>query len=334
MKTPRLPTRAVLYVRVSTTGQVTDGSGQQSQEYRCRQRAEELGLDVAAVFYDDKSGVGDFMKRPGMLETLAFLDAHKGEPFVVIFDDLNRFSRDPEFGNKLKREFIGRGAVLECLNFQFEDTPENEFILTLLIAAGKLEAEQNRRQVIQKMHARVEQGFWISRQPIGYRFVRSKRGGKELVVDPIVGPVVREALKGFANGTFQTQTEVQRFLNDHPDFPQHIYRTGVRRLLTQVKYTGYIDLPKWNIKLVKGQHEPLITWQEYQQIQKRLDGGGHAPARKDLNQDFVLRGIAECNDCGYPLTACYSKSKDWQAPSILPLPSSGMCRLRQVDPQG
>jgi DNA invertase Pin-like site-specific DNA recombinase len=42
----------------------------------------------------------------------------------VIFEDLNRFSRDVEVHSKLKREFKKRGVELKCPNFTFEDTPE------------------------------------------------------------------------------------------------------------------------------------------------------------------------------------------------------------------
>ncbi len=55
---------AIIYCRVSTKAQTTRGHGLGSQETRCRQYAETKGYDVAAVFPDDVSGGGDFMKRP------------------------------------------------------------------------------------------------------------------------------------------------------------------------------------------------------------------------------------------------------------------------------
>nr|WP_319390403.1 recombinase family protein [uncultured Cohaesibacter sp.] len=76
-----------------------------------------------------------------------------------------------------------RNAIRICLNFNFEDTPEGKFLETILAATGTLEREQNARQVRQKMKARVEQGFWVNRAPVGYKYVRSPRGGKELKFD-------------------------------------------------------------------------------------------------------------------------------------------------------
>jgi len=152
--------KALIYCRVSTTKQTIEGSGLQSQELRCRRYAEDKGYLVAAVFPDDASGGGDYMKRPGMVSLLAFLDAQPHENFVVIFDDLKRFARDTVFHIQLRQALEERGAAVECLNFKFEDTPEGQFIETIMAAQGELEREQNRRQVVQKMRARVEQGYW------------------------------------------------------------------------------------------------------------------------------------------------------------------------------
>ena len=60
-----------------------------------------------------------------------------------------------------------RNAIRLCLNFPFEDTPEGKFLETIIAATGTLEREQNGRQVLQKMKARMEQGFWVFCAPLG-----------------------------------------------------------------------------------------------------------------------------------------------------------------------
>jgi len=62
----QLPRKTVIYCRVSSKKQRTEGSGLDSEEHRCCQSAAVNGWDVAAVSPDDVSGGGDFMKRPGM----------------------------------------------------------------------------------------------------------------------------------------------------------------------------------------------------------------------------------------------------------------------------
>ncbi len=308
--------RALIYCRVSSTKQRVEGSGLESQEQRCRAYAEEKGYEVEAVFPDDVSGGSDFIKPPGMVALLSYIDAQKSKPYVVIFDDLKRFARDTEFHLKLRREFVTRGAVIDCLKFRIEDTPEGKFIETIIAAQGELEREQNRRQVVQKMKARVENGFWVFRAPVGYRYKNSSSsGGKVLVPDEVLAPIVRDALEGFAIGRFASQAEVLRFLEHNPQFPKDRKDGSIRpmtisRLLRKVVYAGYVEAPKWGIKLRKGQHDGLISFETHQLILEHLEGRKRRPAaRADYNEDFPLRGFVLCDCCSNAMTAAWSKGK-------------------------
>lgn len=308
------PTRALIYCRVSTTKQKLMGSGLESQEHRCRSFAQQKGYQVEMVFPDDASGGGDFMKRPGMCGMLAYLDAQQNKDYVVIFDDLNRFARVVEFHIKLRREFAERGARVECLNFSFEDTPEGKFIETIIAAQGELEREQNRRQVKQKMMARVEKGYWVFHAPVGYKFATDRIHGKLIVPDDPVAMHLREALEGFADGRFQSQAEVQRFLESKPDFPKDqpngkIRAWKVTKILRNPIYAGYVQAKKWGVSLRRGHHEPLISFATHERIQKNLVEGGRAPARADFNEDFPLRGFVKCSECGNGMTGAWSKGK-------------------------
>ncbi|WP_417524275.1 recombinase family protein [Marinovum sp.] len=315
-------TAAVIYCRVSSTKQKVEGSGLESQEHRCRQYALAQGYEVAAVFPDDASGGGDFMKRPGMVALLSFLDAQPDKEFVVIFDDLKRFARDTEFHIKLRREFQTRGARIECLNFKLDDTPEGKFVETIFAAQGELEREQNRRQVIQKMKARVEKGYYVFCPPVGYRFAKDRVHGKLLVRDEPVASIVAEALEGFAAGRFASQSEVVRFFESKPDFPKSssdgsVRITKAKEILERPTYAGYVEAPSWGIGLRKGHHEPLISFETHERIQDLLRGATHAPARKDINEDFPLRGFVLCDDCGEPMTSCWSKGRNKHYPYYL-----------------
>ena len=316
VKTAADAPRALIYCRVSDRKQRTHGSGLDSQEQRCRKYADERGYNVEMVFPDDVSGGGDFMKRPGMRAMLAYLEAQAGKPYVVIFDDLKRFARDTRFHLELRSELAARGAVPECLNFKFEDSPEGKFIETMMAATGQLEREQNRRQVVQKMKARVESGYWVFRAPVGYKHVPAPGGGgKILVPDEYLSSVVRNALEGYASGRFASQAEVQRFLEASPHFPKDrkdgtIRPMTIKRLLQKVVYAGYVEAPKWGVSLRKGQHDALISFETWQRIQETLEGKKRFyPARKDYNEDFPLRGFVTCKCCGNAMTAAWSKGK-------------------------
>ena len=311
-------TQAVIYCRVSSKKQATDGQGLNSQESRCRDYARDKGYAVAAVFTDDVSGGGDFMKRPGMVRLLRYLDENADRPHVVIFDDLKRYARDTVFHLKLRQEMALRNATRECLNFRFEDSPEGEFIETVIAAQSQLERQQNSRQVRQKMRARVLGGFWVFRPPVGYRYEKAKAGGRILVPDPEGAPIIKEVLEGFASGRFATQMEVKHYLDRFPRLlyqrNETVYKQRIRELLECPVYAGYISAPNWGIPLMKGQHEPLISCETHQRVLERLHRPDGTFVRRDVRDDFPLRGLVQCACCERPMTAAWSKGRSGKYP--------------------
>ena len=313
--------RAIIYCRVSDKKQKHDGDGLHSQEHRCRAYAASHGYEVETVFHDDVSGGGDFMKRPGMVAMLRFLETQAHDGYVVVFDDLKRFARDTIFHLKLRQELAAYGATVECLNFKFEDTPEGQFVETVIAAQGQLERLQNRRQTLQKMKARLERGYYVFAVPVGYRYEKVEGNGRLLVRAEPLASIVQEALEGYASGRFQLQAEVQRFLASHPQYPRdrrgEVRAQRVTDLLKRPVYAGYVEAPDWGVTLRKGHHEPLISFQTYRAIQDRLFGKAKTPARKNLSADFPLRRAVVCGHCGTPLTACWTTGKYSRYPYYL-----------------
>ena len=107
---PETDQLAVIYCRVSSIKQTTQGSGLTSQEARCREYAKYKGYGVVAVFTDDMSGGSS--ARPGMLEMLSFLRKHRRAPHVVIIDDISRLARGLEAHLQLRADISGAGGRL------------------------------------------------------------------------------------------------------------------------------------------------------------------------------------------------------------------------------
>ena len=307
-------TKAVIYCRVSSKRQVTEGSGLDSQEHRCRKYAEAKGYEVEAIFPDDVSGGGDFMNRPGMVALLAYLDAKPDEKYIVIFDDLKRYARDAEFHLRLRRIMAERGATRECLNFNFEDSPEGRFFETIAAAQGELEREQNGRQVSQKMRARIEKGFYCFAPVPGYRYIDAEGGGRILVRDEPAASVIAEAFEGMASGRLQSTAEVQRYFTSTGAIRKNrhgeVTYFTVSEILRRPLYAGYISVPKWGVHLQPANHEPLVSLAVWKRVQQRLEGRAIGPARKDFNNDFPLRGFVCCAACDHPMTAAWTKGRN------------------------
>lgn len=302
---------ALIYCRVSTVNQENDGSGLQSQEHRCREYARSKGYEVEMVFLDSASGGGDFMNRPGMVDLLSYIDKNIHKNYVVIFDDLKRFARDTTFHFKLKATFLARDVKLECLNYAFDDSEEGEFVETIFAAQGQLERKQNRRQVIQKMKARLEDGYWPFFPPPGYKSEKVAGHGKLLTPRNPQARVIAEALEGFASNRFQNIVDVTKFLI-RKGFSLDNGKNHVQKTIELIKrpiYAGYIDYPLWNVSRREGKHKPLISKECFAKIEARLNGNIKNKARKDISKDFPLRNFVACSECRKLMTASWSTGR-------------------------
>lgn len=307
--------KAIIYCRVSSTRQSSEGHGLDSQEHRCQEYALQRGYKVVKAFKDSFTGAGDFMNRPAMASLLAFLDKDPTTNYIVIFDDLKRLARDTVFYLKLRREFEARGAKVECPNFTFEETPEGQFIETILASHGELERKQNQRQVIQKMKARLEKGYYTFVAPIGYRMVKDPIHGKILKKFEPEAVILKEALDGFASGRFENQINIQKYLQSKKlRGLKEVKLDEVKKLLTSVVYAGYVEYEPWGVKRRVGHHEPIILSDTFEQIQERLNGKVKIFSRKDNNKEFPLRGFVLCSECLKPLTASWTTGRNGKHP--------------------
>jgi site-specific DNA recombinase len=188
---------ALIYCRVSSEKQRIEGHGLDSQEHRCRVFAEQQGLKVERVFRDSFSGGGDFWQRPAMRELLEYVDARPVARYALIFDDMSRFARDTEFHLRLRREVDARQMKPLCPNFTFSDSPEGKFAEIVIAAKNEYERIGNRRQVIQKMKARMEAGYDPFSRRRGYDCIKDPVHGKIKIPSREGLEVLRPALEAF-----------------------------------------------------------------------------------------------------------------------------------------
>ncbi len=311
---PQQGSKAVIYCRVSSAAQVKKGDGLGSQETRCRQYAQNRGYTVIRVFKDEGAS-GSVVARSGMAEMLQFLRSQKRDQYVVLIDDISRLARGLEAHIQLRTLISSVGAKLASPSIEFGEDSDSLLVENLLASVSQHQRQKNAEQTKNRMKARVMNGYWCFNPPEGYRFAHEAgHGGKIMVRDEPVASVVKEALEGYASGRLETQNEVRLFLERSPHFPKNkngkVHFQRVTNLLGKVLYAGYMNVPMWNLHLHPAKHEPLISFQTYQAIQDRLHGQAKAPARKDLNNDFPLRGFVTCGGCGKAMTASWSTGRN------------------------
>ncbi len=317
---PYVGREGLVYARVSSKRQETDGTGLQSQTGRCEKDLKLVGVPLDRVFADSFTGGGDFMRRPAMKALLTYIDAHPHKRFVVVFDDLKRFARDTEFHFKLKKAFRDRDVLLRCLNYTFGETPEEEFSELIMAGQAQLERKQNRRQVVQKMKSRLEMGYWTFAGKRGYDMIKDALHGKLLIANKVGLTIIKPALEKFASGDLLRKIDVARFLMDRGFWknskgnPER-YIDEVSDMLTDVVHCGDIEYPKWGVARRQGKHKGIISLDTFNRIAKRLAKDvAKSRIRNDISDDFPLRGLVLCPACNNKLTAapCTGRSKVYE----------------------
>ncbi len=305
---------ALNYLRVSDTSQTVRGTGLESQNAVNREYANRIGCNIVKTFKDDITG--GKASRDGMDGLILYLKTHrKAGPYLVIIDDLSRLARDVIIYWDLREAIKNAGGILVSPSMVFNDDAAGRHYQNNLANNAEYQRLRNAEQTYDRMRGRLLNGYWpFSQPPIGYKNVRIKGEGSTLQRDEPLASIVAEALKGFASGRFETQAEVKRFLESVPAFPKTrkgiVTNQRVKDILTQPLYAGLVGHERWKVSLREGKHKEhhaLITLEEYQKIQDRLNGKAKAPARKDISKDFPLRGSVVCGDCGTPLTSCWTK---------------------------
>ncbi len=302
-------TKALIYCRVSSAGQRTEGHGLESQEQRCREYAKQKGLEVEEVFLDTVTGNSGYEEREAMSKLLKHLDSNKGTRYAVIFDDIKRLARNVSHHLKLRLELNMRDVLPLSPNFNFEESPEGEFVETIVAATGQLEREQNKRQVRQKTESLIRSGFYSFVTPRGYQRTKDSNGQVCHIRKEPEATTIQEALVGYAEERFKTKADVYRFLIERNFYGGKFKEEYVKKLLENILFTGYFNYEKWGIHMQKLRLEPLISLDAFYTIQERLHGKERTSNRKDIREEYPLRGLVLCNECKKPMTASTTRKK-------------------------
>ena len=314
----------LIYCRVSSKKQVNEWNWLSSQEKRCRDYAvNTLWVEVEKVFNDEWVSWWVF-ERKSIKELLKYIDNNKKSSYIVIFEDLNRLSRDIQVHNLLKAEFRKRWIELACPNFQFENSPEWTFRENMSVSMAQYEKDKNKQRVNDRMRARLEQWFWCFKVPIWYKYSTNSKWWKEILIDEEKAGIIKIAFEKFANNELENVNDVVRFLNNKwiknwTIKNWKVYSSDLaHRLLRNILYTWFLEFPKWNIWKIKAKHKAIISLKLFEKVQFKLNNFKEinnstiiekSNNRIDRSEDFPLRWFLFCQTSNLPLSWARSQ---WQ----------------------
>ena len=313
----------LIYCRVSSAKQVKEWNWLSSQEKRCRDYANaSLWIEIEKVFNDE--GISGWVfERKSILELFKYIDDNKDSNYMVIFEDLNRLSRDIQVHWLLKAEFKKRGVELASPNFQFEESPEWAFRENMSVSMAQYEKDKNKQRVNDRMRARLEQWYWCFKVPIGLTFSTNPKGGKEILFDESNYKIIKLALEKFSNDELKTIYDVARYLHNKwikiwTIVNWKVYNANkVSRMLKNILYAWYLEFPKWWISRRKAYHKALISIKTFEKIEKKLSTTPQVITAKitsnlnriDKNNDFPLRWFLYCEESKQMISGAWCQWK-------------------------
>ncbi len=188
---------AILYTRVSTTGQAERGYSLREQAERLRRYCEEQGLEVLEEVEDAGISGAAFTDRPGL--TRVRERVAEGGVSVVLAAERDRLARQPEIIYLLKKELARHGTQLRALNQQGDDSPVGQLTEGMLDQIAQFFratfAEKSRENKIKK--AREGKASGSGTPPFGFVYAADRRS---LEVDEPTMSLVRRMFEMVADG--------------------------------------------------------------------------------------------------------------------------------------
>lgn len=303
------------YIRVSDERQ--DEYSPDSQLKKIREHAAKDGYIIPDeyVFYDDGISGKSVKKRDDFNRMIA-IAKEKDHPFDVIYVwKFSRFARNQEESMVYKNLLRKKGVSVVSVS---EPIPEGHFgtlIERIIEWMDEFYLINLGTEVTRGMTEKVTRGEPTCPPPFGYIMKDGKYYPDE---ESGNANVVREVFELTLQGVGQREIAVllgQRGVRTkYGNMPENrwieymlrnpCYIGKLRWSLEGARAVSKRDYDNENILTIEGHHEPLISLETWETVQKILDAQKKAYpkyAKRQQPIEYMLKGLVRCDSCGGPI---------------------------------
>lgn len=310
--------RALIYTRVSTQEQASEGQSLEVQEKLCRDFASNNDLIVTNV-YIDAGKSGSDPNRPGLKAAIEECK-QTNSVYAIIMQDIDRLARSTKLHLSVLQLFEDLNVRVIFLNQPYIDRGlEGKLTGTIQASVAEYLAKQTGRKAKAVMIEKFNYGIWPTYAPDGYTNVRNKNPNSTLdknivVIDEKRGPLWRQGFEEYATGrhTIASLTEFLIAIGLDGRKGGKLMTSIVHKVLNDSFYYG---LMKFDGGEVLGKHEPLIT-KEVFDINQRILAKHRNYVLRPRKYNFLLRGLLTCSRCGWKYTAEWHKINSRRIPRV------------------
>ena len=305
--------RVIQYCRVSSDEQA-EGTSLDYQERVLREYCARKGYEVVMCCREDYTAKHHDYRRPEMkkIRDYCFDRRNRGKVDLILFLRWDRFSRNTEFANRFKREFLDeRGIQFNAIEnpIDFEST-EWSFLLSTYCSIAQTENNKISRRTRDGIRETLKKGKCANKAPRGYKNVQLGKHDKRVEVDANTAPLIQSIFLEVAKG-------LESPFNIRKRLAPHISKSSFFHMLRNIFYIGKVRVPATKNEtevIVVGEHEPLITEEVFWRVQEILDGKRKKSPKlgKPINPDLYLRKFLKCPICGHSITGATSRGNGGQ----------------------
>jgi site-specific DNA recombinase len=297
-----VPRRAAIYVRVSTMEQA-QGFSTNAQERICREFVirQKPNWTVTQVFRDEGySGKND--KRPGFQSMLQAVE--DGKINAIVCHHLDRYSRNLHDIMVYFKRMEDQRVYLSFAEEQFDfSTPEGRMHFNILAVFADWYLKNLSRETKKGKSSVVLTGRQNNQLPFGY----TKTEDKTIQIVSDEAEAIREAFENYATGNY-TDSQLASNLNNKGFTTRKGRRWTKESIRVMLHLDFYYGVVKYQDDLYQGKHEPIISKDIFDQVQRVRRNHAQSPRTFSRKMRiYLLNGLARCNACGRNLRAQANK---------------------------
>lgn len=246
--------------------------------------------------------------RPVFNQLLDEIEQGKAQGIIVWNPD--RMSRNSVDTGRIIYLFdLGKLQELVTPSQVFRNTPNDKFLLSLLCSTAKLDNDNKGINVKRGLKAKAEKGMFPCQALTGY--LNNKymdKGNRNIIPDPDRFDLVGKMFKMILSQKY-APLQVLRIATDDWKLKKRdgkkIARSTWYSMLTNAFYSGIFEYPGKSGSWYKGNHQAMITEQEFDTIQAILGNKGKPRPKTHV---FAFTGLMRCGECNAGIT-CEEKIK-------------------------
>ena len=299
---------AILYRRVSTTGQKLFGNSLNAQQGSLREFCTKNSMTISKEFQEDYSAKN--FNRPEWQNLYKFAKKNKDKIDYLLLVDWDRFSRNALEGLKVVNDFKELDIEINCINKWINYNSPSDLLMHLIyLGIPEVDNKIRSQKVQMGMRQGLKEGRWNVKPPIGYMPGKDELGKTLMQLDPVKAPLIEKLFSTFALGIY-SQNEILKMSKFRE---LKLSKSNLSRVLKNINYIGDIrvvakdDEPE---QIVKGLHKAITDRDTFNKVEYQLsERSRYNQKPKKYNDILYLRGHLKCKKCGGNLTGSGSKSK-------------------------